>query len=134
MKKVLTFLGVWVVFVTAVILTQVAIAHFIVATCRIQGDSMLPTYRNGDVVLSESYLLRVRDPRKGEIVVFRDRDGYIVIKRIARVPGEWDDISPSTPRILGSNEYVVLGDNAEVSLDSRYYGTIVKDQMLGIVK
>ena len=134
MKNALKFLGVWLLFLVAVIFTQVLVAHFIVATCRIQGDSMLPTYHNGDVVLSESFLLKVRDPRKGEVVVFRDRDGYIVIKRIALVPGEWDDISPSTPRFLGENEYVVLGDNAEVSLDSRYYGTIVKEQMLGIVK
>jgi signal peptidase I len=101
---------------------------------KVKGESMLPTYREGDVVMLHGYPLLFRTPRKGEIVALWDRDNIQVIKRIARVPGEVDDISPYKPRVLQKNEYIVLGDNRDNSTDSRDYGTVIFQQIRGIVQ
>lgn len=95
---------------------------------------MAPTYHNGDLVMLHSYLLQIRPPQKNEIIAFRDKDKVLVVKRVILVPGEVDTITTLKPRILGPNEYVVIGDNLNESYDSRYYGAINRKQILGIVK
>lgn len=123
----LIFAGIWTI--------QLGFRYFGVTTCRVKGESMAPTYHDGDLVFISAYALRIWGPRKGDVVVFRDRDDVLVIKRIVRVSGEVDDVTPfAKGRILGTNEYVVLGDNTNNSMDSRTYGTIVREQMIGIVK
>lgn len=94
---------------------------------------MEPTYHNGSLFVVKSYELLFRAPRRGEIVVLIDNNGFRVIKRIALIPGDLDTISP-THRTLRENEYVVLGDNADNSTDSRVYGPVLRNQLIGIVK
>ncbi len=73
-------------------------------TAVVREPSMAPALRDGDAIL----VLRTHRARPGDVVVvrFAGHDGLFV-KRVARaVPGGW----------------WVLGDNSEVSADSRRYG------------
>ena len=112
-----------------------ALQYYGVASCKVVGESMAPTYHDGYILMMSAYELHKHGPQKGDVVVFRDVDGVIVIKRIALVPGEVDTVSPRAGwRILGRNQYIVLGDNANNSMDSREYGPVHRDQMIGVVK
>jgi len=82
---------------------------------RVEGDSMLPGLRNGDVVLV--------DPRSaigpGDIVVALHpfKKGTKVVKRVSQTG---DDGRSS-----------LLGDNPDESSDSRSFGTVGHDGILG---
>jgi signal peptidase I len=51
---------------------------------------------------------------------------------IAYTPGKGQDRS-SSPVLLGSGEYFLMGDNRDNSLDSRAFGPISREQILGKV-
>jgi signal peptidase I len=122
-----------------------------------RGASMSPTVPacNGRA-LAEGFTYRLRDPHRGEIVVFHasgelggdfkpdpNASGSLG-KRVIGIPGdtvvgrgervlvngaEADDIETSPfPRVrLGSDEYFVLGDNRIFSQDSRDFGPVPRD-------
>ena len=93
-------------------------------------ESMEPTLPKG------SFLLGVRnfdEPKVGDIIVF-EKDGALLVKRIAAGPGDQVDLSQLTymtslpvpvweETIITVPEgcYFVLGDNAQNSWDSRYW-------------
>jgi signal peptidase I len=66
------------------------IRQFIVQAFKIPSGSMIPTLQIGDHLLVNKLLYRFRDPRRGEIVVFkfpRDKEQDF-IKRVIGLPGE----------------------------------------------
>lgn len=86
------------------------------ATAAVVGDSMAPTYRAGDWVL----VRRTRRVRPGDVIAAPDpRDPRrLLVKRIAATrPGGWH----------------VEGDNAQASTDSREFGPVAPDTVIGKV-
>jgi nickel-type superoxide dismutase maturation protease len=85
--------------------------------CRVEGDSMLPTLKNGDIV--------VVDPRAtvcvGNIVA-ADHPYKRSVKLIKRVHA-----------INSDGRYVLTGDNPEASTDSRSFGSIAGSDIAGKV-
>ncbi len=70
-------------------------------------------------------------PRRGSIVVVREPDsGVMAIKRVAAGPGDRVRI-PAGILHLGLDEAWLLGDNAAVSIDSRRYGPVTLDALVG---
>lgn len=92
--------------------------------------SMEPTLPEG------SYILGLRiygELEKGDVIIFW-HDDKLLVKRIAALPGEeirWDELSYADSMLRPNREesctkvpegcFLVLGDNAEVSYDSRYW-------------
>lgn len=79
-------------------------------------ESMEPALPKG------SYIVGLRlytDLEKGDIVIFR-HDGKLLVKRIAAVGGAYVEQSGEF-LLVPEGCYYVLGDNAENSLDSRYW-------------
>ena len=71
-----------------------AIRTFIVAPFKIPSGSMRPTLIEGDRILVNKFLYRFREPRRGDIVVFRypeDRKRSF-IKRLIAVGGDTVEI------------------------------------------
>ena len=128
--------------------------RFVIGLSIVGGDSMDPTLRDGNIVV---YLRTVRNYKTGDIVSVRVPSGEFYIKRVSAVGGSTVDIHDGKlyvdgeenddPHAHGSTEeetgaviypyYVregnlfVLGDNREVSKDSRMFGEVNKRQIKG---
>jgi nickel-type superoxide dismutase maturation protease len=86
---------------------------------KIVGNSMLPTYRDGEIVLVNRVSFLFREPKVGDIVAIKDpRDKKVLIKRIEKIEDK---------------RYFVLGDNKHSSTDSREFGMIGKNDIVGRV-
>lgn len=125
------------------------------------GSSMSPTLENGDGLFVDKISYRFHEPQRFEIVVFpyKYEENTFYIKRIIGLPGETvyidddgkiyiDDVlleeyygkevikDPGRayePIKLGPDEYFVIGDNRNNSMDSRdpNVGNIRKTQITG---
>jgi signal peptidase I len=96
-----------------------------------EGHSMMPALKPGTILLvnkmeygfrlpvSGAYLARWSVPQKGDIVIFYTPQGDIAVKRCGALVGDaW---------------FMALGDNSIVSLDSRSYGPVPVDNIIGKV-
>jgi nickel-type superoxide dismutase maturation protease len=89
----------------------------------VDGPSMEPAYRAGDRVLVNRLAYRRRGPRIGDVVVLRDpeRPDRFLLKRVA----------PHPDGIAASGAVYVLGDNETQSRDSRDFGWVPRDAIVG---
>ena len=141
----------------------VPIRYFLVQPFNVKGASMEPNFHNNEYLIIDEISFRVRNPERGEIVVFRypkDPSQYF-IKRVIGLPGETIDITDGIVRIenveypngfilnesylsgdategrkkvtLGVDEYFVMGDNRDESMDSRVFGPVTKKELIGRV-
>lgn len=94
---------------------------FPISRFKIEDRSMEPNYKSGDYVLVNKLAYVFRNPSKGDIVVVKhpkEKERFL-IKRISLV--------------TNSDEYFVIGDNKGFSQDSRHFGPIKKDLIIGKV-
>ena len=128
----------------------------------IGSNSMAPTLVRGDKVLVNVMAYRKRPPQRGDIVYMRDpvRKEETEVKRVVGLPGEWVAIvggrvyirrgrSGWTPLdepyvknniverpmrwFVPEGHIFVLGDNRERSEDSRDWGPVPLDLVIGRV-
>jgi len=136
------------------VLALLAIAFFM-APRQVSGMSMEPHIASGEYVLINTFAYRLGPPRRDDIVAFR-RDGDargLFIKRVIGVPGDRVRVDRGTVFLNGSaltEPYVryaddrsfpevtvppgsvyVLGDNRGISEDSRVFGPIADDRLMG---
>jgi signal peptidase I len=85
-KRVLEYAGIAVV----AVLVALAVQAWLIKPYRIPSESMLDTLRPGDRVLVNRLVYRLREPERGDVVVFRyPKDPDVVfIKRIIGAPGD----------------------------------------------
>lgn len=77
---------------------------------QVVGSSMYPTYKDGEIIVG-TRLYRKSKLKVGDVIVYSSpTDNKKVIKRISSILRD------------GSMSLYCLGDNAEESYDSRYYG------------
>lgn len=144
-KKILKDLIPYVVIIIAVILVRT----FIATPVRVNGSSMYPTLKGGEIML----LNKLGKVDRFDIVVLKiDAENDNLIKRVIALPGETIEIKDSKIYIndeelkdnygagntysidkitLKDDEYYVLGDNRTISMDSRVFGPIKKDDIKG---
>lgn len=77
---------------------------------------MEPGLKNNSIVLISGIPYLFNNPRIKDIVVLKDRKGQTFIKRIIGIE---------------KGKYFVQGDNLKDSLDSRKFGIIDKNQIMG---
>lgn len=78
---------------------------------------MLPTFHSGQDIISFNWAYLGRKPKMGDVIVIK-KDGKEMIKRIQKVR---------------DREVIVTGDNSKESTDSRDFGPIKVDQIVGKV-
>jgi hypothetical protein len=92
-------------------------------------ESMAPALAAGDWLLLDP--TTASWPRRGSVVVFREPDtGILAIKRVAARPGDLVRIAAGILH-LGPDEAWLLGDDGAVSLDSRHYGPVPLEALVG---
>ena len=122
------------------------LAAFIISKCFVQlvlirDVSMEPAYRNGQIVAVGKL---PHDYQAGDVIVFEAPQlGCKLVKRIAHVPG--DHLTPEEAAMYGKGTlagytlpegaYLVLGDNAAESVDSRdpRVGVVSERQIVGVL-
>jgi len=145
-----------VVIVVPVIALVLLRRRIVIVTVR--GESMMPTYATGDRVLVRR--TRLDRVRPGDVVVIEEPDangawpshgshgrlpaGRVdrrqwMIKRVVALPGQPGPAEhlptprKTQPDTVPPGSFVVRGDNALRSYDSRQLGYIPSDRLLGVV-
>jgi len=97
----------------------------------IPSASMAPTLRPGDRIIVTPYH---GAPAKGDVIVFRapsSSSGELMVKRIAGTPGEAVDAGAGRIVVVPAGCYFVVGDNRQDSFDSRNWGPLPRDLIVG---
>lgn len=145
----------------AALLISLFIVTFIGQRTVVDGESMENTLFHGDNLIVDKISYRFNDPERFDVIVFPAHydSGIYLVKRVIGLPGETvyideegriyiddelleEDFGKEVilsagmarePITLGPDEYFVLGDNRNESLDSRDYmvGNIRRDEIIG---
>ncbi len=114
------------------LLIVIPIRFWIAQPFIVEGASMDPTFKNGDYLIVDEISYRFNEPRKGDVIVFHyplDPSKYF-IKRVVGLPGETITFN-SQSVTLGDDEYFVMGDNRPSSSDSRIWGPVKQEFLVG---
>ena len=85
----------------------------------VSGESMAPKFSGGDKLFVCRFIYKLVRPKVGDFVVLGDPRGErLILKKIDAIHG---------------SEYFVIGENAAGSTDSRTFGAVGKEKILGKV-
>lgn len=90
---------------------------------------MEPTLSNNSLIVIDRYLYKVFEIKRGDILIVNVKNEE-VIKRIAYLPNE-KLIHQDKSITLKNDEIYLLGDNPKESIDSRFYGPVNTENILG---
>jgi signal peptidase I len=98
----------------------------------VAGDSMAPALLPGDWLLMDP--TTARWPRRGTLVVVREPESaLVVVKRVAGRPGDRVARGDAPPTLLGATEAWLTSDAPGAGIDSRRYGPVDAERLLGRV-
>lgn len=138
------------------IVLAIVVFGLVLGFALVRDDGMRPMYKSGSVVV---YLRLARDCRRGDLVCLRLPDGRAGVRRVVAVAGDSVDVrggiayingiaergsysftrtdprpqGTAFPLILRQGEYFVLGDAREDAVDSRDFGVVRREDLLGKV-
>lgn len=128
---------------------------------RVDGPSMQPGLHTNEYVLVSMLAYLFSGPQRGDVIVFHPPDdpSQVYVKRVIGIPGDRIDITATAVYVdgvklnepyiaplrpgqsenpdvltdisLGPNDYFVLGDNRLDSLDSRFFGSVPRRNIVG---
>ncbi len=159
--KKMSFISEILYFSLIALLIVLPIRMFVAQPFIVSGASMENTFSTGQYLIVDQLTYRFEEPTRGEVIIFRyPKDpSKFFIKRIIGIPGDTIeikgrevtlknanhpegtrldenyilDMSPNTTltEILGDGEYFVMGDNRDASSDSRMWGVLQREKIVG---
>lgn len=146
------------VVIAAVIVLPVRL--FVAQPFIVSGASMSPTFENGEYLIVDELTYRLEAPQRGDVVIFRypRNPSEFFIKRIIGLPGETVTIAGGSVTItqadgttvaldepyvknlgngrdatyeVSDENYFVMGDNRPESSDSRVWGLMPRENLIG---
>ena len=158
----------WIKSIVFAFLIALLVRHFLFSPTVVLGESMLPTFEKGDIVL----INKLSDIQRFDIVVFEAPDAKeLYVKRVIGLPGDTIEVIDDVLYINGDaihepylddnrlnqnvfgnftkdftlqemtgktkvpeKSFFVLGDNRINSKDSRSFGFIREESLIGEVK
>ncbi|MSU55239.1 MAG: signal peptidase I [Candidatus Taylorbacteria bacterium] len=147
-------------FALTVIAIILPIRFYVIQPFMVSGPSMVPTFEDKDYLLVDEISYHFQRPARGEIIVFwRGEEKKYLIKRIVGLPGETIILDGENVTVINTehpegllldqsyihnkvqmqkqtytlddSHYFVLGDNRSVSYDSRGWGALPADEIVG---
>jgi signal peptidase I len=148
-------------FALLAIIIVVPIRMFIAQPFIVSGASMDNTFENGQYLIVDQLSYYLHEPDRGDVVIFRyPRDpSKFFIKRVIGLPGDTVNIEEANvtiinetypngltldepyiksmeaaapfSEVLGPREYFVMGDNRDQSSDSRVWGVLQEERIIG---
>lgn len=147
-------------FVLIALAIVIPVRMFIGQPFIVSGESMVPTFQDGQYLIVDEISYTIYGPHRGDVVVFRypNDPSRFFIKRIIGLPNETVSIKGSNVKIInkenpdgftltepyinevfnadgtyntGSDSYFVMGDNRNRSSDSRSWGLLPRKLMVG---
>lgn len=138
------------------------ISNYLVQSVKVVGSSMFPTLHDSDHYLLNRWVYRFRSPSRQDIVVIRDPSAQcFAVKRIIGVGGDSVFLKDGAVYVngtrlaepyvangmptyacgkvqeqlilCGKDQYFLLGDNRMNSADSRVYGLVPRQNILGMI-
>lgn len=148
-------------FILIALAIVIPIRMFVAQPFFVSGASMDPTFADHQYLIVDEISYRFTEPTRGEVVIFKypQNPSQYFIKRIIGLPGETVLItgagqvtikskdgkttttlnepyvafpkSENVEQTLGADEYFVMGDNRAGSFDSRLWGPLERDLIVG---
>lgn len=139
----------------AITLVLFLVIHFTMQAYQVNDDSMQSTLHSGQNVLVNRIAYLFRAPERGDVIVLNDpvNPNHTLLRRIVGLPGDTITLDSTTITIDGvqlnepyvaqkfnpgaqvivvpSGSYFVLPDNRLDSADSRYFGPISSNLIIG---
>ena len=134
---------------------------FIMTPHEVVGNSMHPTYKNGEFLMANKISYKFSEPQRGDVVIFKFSDTQDFIKRIIGIPGDkvmikdgkiyindelLDESNYLADTVISNGgsyihegqtitvneeQYFVCGDNRTNSSDSREFGPVDESKIKG---
>jgi len=128
---------------------------FLAQATRVYGQSMEPNLHTNERLVIEKISYHLHGPRRGDVVVLRDPAGSpeMLIKRVVGLPGERVTLADGRVYVDGTpidEPYLdqptngsgrswvvpplhvfVMGDNRSASRDSRIFGAVPMEELVG---
>lgn len=147
--------------IVVALVISVVLYLFIMTPHEVVGQSMDPTYKNGEYLMANKLTYDFSEPKRGDVIIFKYSDTQDFIKRIIGLPGETVMLKDGALYINGARldeskylsdsvytnggdylkegesitvpdgTYFVCGDNRQHSSDSRTFGPISADDIKG---
>jgi signal peptidase I len=148
-------------FALIALIIVIPVRMFIAQPFIVSGASMENTFHTGEYLIVDQVSYRLNEPDAGDVIVFRypRNPSTFFIKRIIGTPGDTisidgnvvtitneehpngyvldeqyiADMAPNTflTEELGEREYFVMGDNRDKSSDSRTWGVLQRENIIG---
>ena len=148
-------------FALIALIIVIPVRMFIAQPFIVSGASMENTFHTGEYLIVDQVSYRLHEPEPGDVIVFRypRNPSTFFIKRIIGTPGDTisidgnivtitnqehpngyvldepyvADMAPNTflTEELGEREYFVMGDNRDKSSDSRTWGILQRENIIG---
>lgn len=156
-----SFIGEIIRFSLIALVIVLPVRMFIAQPFIVSGASMETTFSTGEYLIVDQVTYHFDEPQRGDVIIFRyPRDpSKFFIKRVIGVPGDTLDIEgnaititnsdapqgvvleepyiremtpgPHLTEKLGAGEYFVMGDNRDASSDSRTWGVLPENNIVG---
>ncbi len=147
--------------IVVALVISVVLYLFVMTPHEVVGNSMHPTYKNGEYLMANKILYKIGKPERGDVIIFKYSETQDFIKRIIGLPGDTvmlkdgklyingkmldeskylsDSVYTNGGDFLREGEsvtvpegrYFVCGDNRPHSSDSRSFGPIDKGNIKG---
>lgn len=147
----------WTLLRALVLVVAVAVVFkFLLLPIRVSGHSMEPNFRDGRInVVNRRAYDDGHTPRRGDVVAIRTSGTHVMfLKRVIALPGEQAAILQGQvlingqpleepylnrpvypwnwrPRVLGADEYLVIGDNRAMKQELHEFGVVRRERIVG---
>jgi signal peptidase I len=129
-------------------------SHLVLLPVRVEGPSMLPTYKDRSINFVNRLAYLWHEPRRGDVVSVRYAGLHVMLmKRIIGLPGEtvafddgtvlingqplaepyrkWPSQWTLPPKTLNADEYFIVGDNRTMRWQDHTFGVVERWRIVG---